>query len=167
MTHWIGFAIEGLVAVLLLLTIVYCVVLNSKLRRLKADEHALKATIGELITATEIAERAIAGLKVTVRDVDQNIGERLRTAERFAADISQQIEAGTTVLDRLAQIVAASRPAPTPAPVPTPTPAPAPAPIVVAETSDLAVASPDTRAVLAAAQAFAQRTRARSRGLAA
>jgi hypothetical protein len=164
-TNWIGFAVEGLVAVLLLLTIGYCVVLNSKLRRLKADEHALKATIGELITATEIAERAIAGLKVTVRDVDQNIGERLRTAERFAADISHQIEAGTTVLDRLAQIVAASRPAV--APVPVPAPAPAAAPRVVAETSDLSVASPDTRAVLAAAQAFAQRTRARSRGLAA
>lgn len=164
MTHWIGFAIEGLVAVLLLLTIAYCVVLNSKLRRLRADEHALKATIAELITATEIAERAIAGLKVTVRDVDENIGGRLRTAERFAADISRQIEAGTTVLDRLAQIVAASRPAPAPAP----TPAPSPEPIVVAEpAADLSVASPDTRAVLAAAQAFAQRTRARSRGLAA
>ena len=34
--------IESLVAVLLLLTIVYCVVLNSRLKRLKADEQALK-----------------------------------------------------------------------------------------------------------------------------
>lgn len=152
MTHWIGFAIEGLVAVLLLLTIAYCVVLNSKLRRLKADEHALKATIGELITATEIAERAIAGLKVTVRDCDQNIGERLRTAERFSADITRQIDAGTMVLERLARIVAASRP---------------PEPAVAAEEPEATVASPDTKAVLAAAQAFAQRTRARARGLAA
>ncbi len=46
-------------------------VLNSRLKRLKADEHSLKATIGELITATEIAERAIGGLKHTVRDVNE------------------------------------------------------------------------------------------------
>ena len=34
--------IESLVAVLLLLTIGYCVVLNRRLKRLKADEQALK-----------------------------------------------------------------------------------------------------------------------------
>jgi len=51
----------------------------------QGDEQALKATISRLITATEIAERAIAGFKLTVRECDQNLGERLRTAERFCA----------------------------------------------------------------------------------
>ena len=54
-----GLMIESLVAILLLLTIAYCVTLNKRLKRLRADEMALKATISELITATEIAERAI------------------------------------------------------------------------------------------------------------
>ncbi|MDO8980158.1 MAG: chemotaxis protein, partial [Afipia sp.] len=58
MSHAFGMIIEGLVAALLLLTIGYCMLLNSRLKRLKADEHSLKAVIGELITATEIAERA-------------------------------------------------------------------------------------------------------------
>ena len=75
-----GLMIESLVAVLLLLTIGYSVLLNKRLKRLKADELALKATISELITATEIAERAIGGLKVTVRECDQSLGERLRNA---------------------------------------------------------------------------------------
>ena len=152
MTHWIGFAVEGLVSVLLVLTVIYCGVLNRQLRRLKADEHALKATIAELITATEIAERAIAGLKLTVRDVDQNIGARLRTAERFAADISRQVDAGNRVLDRLARVVTAARPLTDPDAV---------------EAAAPAAATPDSKAVLAAAQAFAERTRARARGLAA
>ena len=56
-----GVMIEALVAVLLLITIGYCIVLDKRLRRFRADEHSLKATISELITATEIAERAIAG----------------------------------------------------------------------------------------------------------
>jgi hypothetical protein len=139
--------IEALVAVLLLITIGYCVVLDKRLRRFRADEHSLKATISELITATEIAERAIAGLKLTVRECDQNLGERLRTAERFAADITQKIEAGEGVLTRLAKIANASRPLATVA-----TAAPPP---------------PDTNAVLAAAQAFAARARMRSNGRAA
>ena len=94
MSHAFAVIIESLVAILLTITISYCIVLNKRLMRLKADEHALKATISELITATEIAERAITGLKLTVRECDQNLGERLRTAERFCADIERQLAAG-------------------------------------------------------------------------
>ena len=46
MSHSFGVAIESLVAILLMLTIGYCMLLNSRLKRLKADEHSLKATIG-------------------------------------------------------------------------------------------------------------------------
>ena len=88
MSNSIGLAIESLVAILLMLTIGYCILLNKRLKRLKADEQALKATISELITATEIAERAIGGLKLTVRECDQTLGERLRAAERFSASIA-------------------------------------------------------------------------------
>ena len=79
MNHSLGIAIESLVAILLLITIGYCMLLNTRLKRLKADEHSLKAVIAELITATEIAERAIGGLKLTVRDVNEN----LRDADRL------------------------------------------------------------------------------------
>jgi hypothetical protein len=166
-SHAFAVIIESLVAILLSITIAYCIVLNKRLMRLKADEHALKATISELITATEIAERAIAGLKLTVRECDDNLGERLRTAERFCADIERQVAAGDRVLDRLVRIVSATRPetaVPTPAapsvPAPAPfaaVPAPAPAP----------ASTPDPRAMVAAAQALAQRTRSRMGGRAA
>jgi hypothetical protein len=143
-SNGLGLVIEGLVAILLVLTIGYSVLLNRRLKRLKSDELALKATISELITATEIAERAIVGLKITVRDCDQGLGEKLRTAERLSADIGRQIEAGEDVCQRLAQIVTAARPG-------------AAAPIV----------APDAQATVKAAQAFAARARSRSRGVAA
>ena len=85
MSHSFGIVIESLVAVLLMLTIGYCMLLNNRLKRLKADEHSLKATIGELITATEIAERAIGGLKHTVRDVNENLGSQLTAATQMSA----------------------------------------------------------------------------------
>jgi hypothetical protein len=52
-----GMIIEMLVAILLALTIAYCISLNRRLKLLKADEQSLRATISELVTATEIAER--------------------------------------------------------------------------------------------------------------
>ncbi len=84
MSHSLGIVIESLVAVLLMLTIGYCMLLNKRLQRLKADEHSLKATIAELITATEIAERAIGGLKHTVRDVNENLGSQLTAATQMS-----------------------------------------------------------------------------------
>ena len=85
MSHSLGIAIESLVAALLIVTIGYCMLLNKRLKRLKADEHSLKATIAELITATEIAERAIGGLKHTVRDVNENLRCAARIGGRNVA----------------------------------------------------------------------------------
>src|SRR4029078_6812587 len=116
MSNGLGLMIESLVAVLLLLTIAFCIMLNRRLKKLKADEHALKATISELITATEIAERAIAGLKLTVRDCDQNLGERLRAGESLARELASQLDGGRQVLLQLAQITLAARGLPSPAP---------------------------------------------------
>ena len=153
MSHAIGLMIEGTVAVLLMVTIGYCVVLNKRLLRLRADEMSLKATISELITATEIAERAVSGLKVAVRDCDRDIGERLRSAEHFSASIAQQIRSGEDVLGRLARIVAATRGGKDAQPAATP-------PVREFE-------APDPKAMLAAAQAFAERARARLNSAAA
>jgi hypothetical protein len=131
--------IESLVAGLLVVTIGYCILLNKRLVRLKADEMSLKATISELITATEIAERAVSGLKVAVRDCDRDIGERMRAAELLSGSLAQQLNQGQDILVRLARIVTASKAAPE-----------------VRETE-----TPDPKAMLAAAQAFAERARAR------
>ena len=110
MSHSFGIAIESLVAVLLMLTIGYCMLLNKRLKRLKADEHSLKATIGELITATEIAERAIGGLKHTVRDVNENLGNQLTSAAEMSQQLKKQLAEGDNVLRRLSKIAIAARP---------------------------------------------------------
>ena len=91
MSYSFGIAIESLVAILLMLTIGYCMLLNTRLKRLKADEHSLKATIAELITATEIAERAIGGLKHTVRDVNENLGNQLTSAAQMSQQLKKQL----------------------------------------------------------------------------
>ena len=111
MSHSFGMVIESLVAVLLLLTIGYCMLLNKRLKRLKADEQSLKATIGELITATEIAERAIGGLKHTVRDVNENLGSQLASAADMSRQLTKLLAEGDGVLRRITRIAVAARPA--------------------------------------------------------
>jgi Domain of unknown function (DUF6468) len=98
-----------LVAVLLTATIVTSMRLSQRITRLKADEAAMRQTIGELMLSTETAERAIAGLRTTLGDCDRTLAERLRTAERYAADLSEQVEAGNAVMNRIAQIVESTR----------------------------------------------------------
>jgi len=93
-----------------MLTIGYCILLNARLKRLKADEHSLKATIAELITATEIAERAIGGLKLTVRDVNENLGNQLTSASQMSLELKKQLLEGDNVIRRLSKIAIAARP---------------------------------------------------------
>ncbi|THD70823.1 MAG: chemotaxis protein [Bradyrhizobium sp.] len=139
MSHSFGIAIESLVAVLLVLTIGYCMLLNSRLQRLKADEHSLKATIAELITATEIAERAIGGLKHAVRDVNENLGDQLTSASQMSLQLKKQLLEGDNVLRRLSKIAIAARPS--------------------AEAQQTAPKVSAASAIAAAAQAFSDRRR--------
>lgn len=99
---------DVLVACLLVATIVTCFILTKRIERLKADEAGMRQTVGALITATDNAERAIAGLKSTLGDCDRTLEERLRTAERYAADLAAQVEAGQAVMERIGQIVSAA-----------------------------------------------------------
>jgi Domain of unknown function (DUF6468) len=143
-SHLFGIVIESLVAALLMLTIGYCMLLNKRLKLLKADEHSLKATIGELITATEIAERAIGSLKLTVRDVNEHLGNKIASATDMSEQLKKQLVESDSVLRRLTKIAVAARP-----------------PAAAAEAPK---ASP-TKTLLEAAQAFTERRR--SDGLAA
>lgn len=143
MSYHYGFLVETMVSVLLLLTILYCVRLNKQLRLLKADEQSLRATISELVTATEIADRAISGLKSTMQQGEQALSERLERGEVLAAELDLHLTAGNQLLARLMRIAGVSRP-----------PADSPA-------------LQNANAVAAAAQAFADRTRYRVGGQAA
>lgn len=105
----LGTIIELLVAVLLLVTIAYCWILNNRLQRLRADEETLRATISELMTATEIAERAILGLKSTATEADKTLGSRLNEAEKMSRELAEQVDEGEKIFNKISQIAEAAR----------------------------------------------------------
>jgi len=136
--------IEALVAILLVLTILYCVRLNKSIQQFKGQDRVMKETIGELVTATETAHRAIAGLKATVREADATLGERLRSAGTFSKELEGQIEGAQDLLDRLTKIAALK-------------------PVAAREEKRI----PDSQKIKAQAQAFVARARSRAQGRAA
>jgi hypothetical protein len=105
----LGFVIEMLVASLLVVTIVYCVILNGKLKSLKSDESTLRETIAELMDASDAAERAIGELRQIAVECDETLGSRLRRAGDLRAELDQMIDEGQDIVRRLSLITAAAR----------------------------------------------------------
>lgn len=152
MSYGFGLTIESLVAILLLLTILYCARLNKQIEKLKADEKLMKASVAELVAATEKAERAIGGLKITAKEADDSLGTHLREAEAYCKAIATSLNAGEDILNRLRKLAYANQ-------------------LLggdsVLEPEPQRESANDAKAVAAAAQAFAERARARAHGHAA
>lgn len=103
-----GWVVEGAVSVLLAVTIGYCVVLNARLKRLHADRDTLRQMVTDLVEATNLANRAIDGLKETAREADATLSARLEEADRFGIDLANHVNAGQAVLERIARITEAA-----------------------------------------------------------
>lgn len=105
----LGLIIEIAVAVLLATTIGYCILLNRKLKTLHSDRAALQQMISDLVQATNMANGAIRGLKEAAVEADQQLNQRLNSAERFAIELANHVTAGQAVMDRIAKITEAAR----------------------------------------------------------
>jgi len=122
-----GMVVEGSVSVLLAVTIGYCVVLNSRLKRLHADRDTLRQMVTDLVQATDLANTAVKELKTTAVEADLVLNARLEEAERFGIQLANHVAAGPSLMARIAKITsvaqardsvvpAAEEPYPTPAP---------------------------------------------------
>jgi hypothetical protein len=107
-----GIVVEGAVAVLLALTIGYCVVLNGRLKRLHADKDVLRQMVADLVGATNLANQAIKELKQTAVETDLALNSRLEEAERFGIELANHVNAGTVLMDRIVKITNAARQSP-------------------------------------------------------
>lgn len=105
----LGMFIESAVAVLLALTIGYCMVLNNRLKRLHADKDMMRQMVADLVSATNLANQAIKELKQTAVEADLSLNARLEEAERFGVELANHVSAGTGLMERIARITSAAR----------------------------------------------------------
>lgn len=151
MTGNFGLVIELMVMGLLCVTIGYCILLDKRLRAVRQDEAVMRKTVVELSAATERAERAIDSLRHTLGDCDRTLAERLRVAERYTADLEDQIRTGDEVLGRISRIVSSAVETPGAAPL-----------AAVAPAAMQARPASRIRDTLAAAQALAAQAQSRA-----
>ena len=105
----LGLFVEGAVAILLALTIGYCVVLNQRLKRLHADKDVMRQMVADLVGATNLANQAIKELKQTAVEADLSLNARLEEAERFGIELANHVTAGTVLMERIAKITSVAR----------------------------------------------------------
>ncbi len=105
----LGIIVEGAVAILLAMTIGYCVVLNQRLKRLHQDKDAMRQMVADLVGATNLANQAIKELKATAVEADLTLNSRLEEAERFGIELANHVNAGTVLMERIARITSVAK----------------------------------------------------------
>ncbi len=105
----ISFIVELTVIVLLGFTVLYCIRLDRRLERLRADERSMRQTVVDLGVSTERAERTIEGLKQVLAECDRTLGDRLRRAAEASEELDAAVRSGGDVLERIGQIVGAAQ----------------------------------------------------------
>jgi len=97
----LGFIVETLVALLLIVTIGYCLVVNRKLERLRSDQSELKDIIRELNSATAHAEHALGGLQKSADNAEDMLAAHVESARDLSTRLSQGIGQGEEVYAKL------------------------------------------------------------------
>ena len=98
MSSSFGMIIELLVALLLFTTIAYCVLLNKKLKTLRADGDTFRVTIQEIVRATAQAERAISGLREAAAECNASFAPKFEEAAEMHQRIHNAIINGQKMI---------------------------------------------------------------------
>ncbi|MEL7029919.1 MAG: DUF6468 domain-containing protein, partial [Pseudomonadota bacterium] len=94
--------IELIVAGLLLVTIVYCFVLDRRLAALRNGQDGLRDVIASLNSATQQAQTSVMQLKATGEQTSADLKGAITDARALADELSVMVEAGDGIADRLA-----------------------------------------------------------------
>ena len=106
---FVGFILEVLVATLLLATIVYCIIVNRKLDKLRADQENLKSIIRDLNQSTLHAEAATSELRLTVDKASKELGDQIDEAESSTNLLRKYNEGADDLLKKLTSAVEAAK----------------------------------------------------------
>lgn len=100
----LGFMIEFLVAILLVVTIGYCLIVNRKLDSLRSDKSELRAIIRDLYAATGHAEQAIGTFRKNAESLEVHLGEQVARAQNTGTRLARDIERAEGLVSKLAVI---------------------------------------------------------------
>lgn len=110
--------LDMLIAILLIATIAYAVMLNRRLTDLRKDQSELEKLAQSFNDATIRAEESIHKLTGSAEDMKRDVQDTLRKAEALRDDLNFLIERAGSSADKLEERVRNNRPEPAAAPAP-------------------------------------------------
>ncbi len=104
----LGFVVEALVALLLVVTIGYCYLVNRKLEQLRSDKSELRSIVRHLHRATGQAELAIGALGEMAGSAEQELNSRIARAQELSARLESGVDKAEALLSKLTVIAGAA-----------------------------------------------------------
>lgn len=105
----LSFWTDAIVAVLLVATIGYSMLLNRRLTAIRQDRDKFEDVIKNLATASQRAETAVANLRSTADDLGRRLDKRIEEGRALSDDLIYMIERGGKIADTLAASIRSGR----------------------------------------------------------
>ncbi len=105
----LSFWADAVVALLLVATIGYSVVLNRRLAGVRSDRDKFESVIRELTTASQRAEKAVATLRVAADDLGRRLEKKIEEGRALNDDLAYMTERGGSIADKLEAHIRAAR----------------------------------------------------------
>ena len=97
----VSLIVEMMLAALLMATLVFCALLERRLRLLRKDEESLTGTIRALNAAIAAAQASLGGLRAAAKDADEKLGRNVTAARALADELSLLTSAGERAAGRI------------------------------------------------------------------
>jgi uncharacterized protein DUF6468 len=101
----LSFWTDAIVAILLIATIGYSVVLNRRLTAVRSDREKFEDVIRTLSAATLRAEAAVANLRAAADDSGRRLDKKIEEARGLSDDLAYMIERGAGIADKMAGLI--------------------------------------------------------------
>jgi hypothetical protein len=105
----LSFAGDAVVALLLIATIGYSMVLNRRLGAVRSDREKFEVLVRNLNAASQRAEVAVTNLRVTADDLSRRLEKKVEEARALGDDLTYMIERGDGLADKLANQIRVGR----------------------------------------------------------
>ena len=105
----LSFWTDAVVAVLLVATIGYSVVLNRRLTAMRSDRDKFEDLIRNLSTASQRAEAVVAKMRASADDLSQRLDKKIDEARSLSDDLVYMIERGGVIADKMAGLIRSGR----------------------------------------------------------
>jgi hypothetical protein len=111
--------LDGLVAILLVVTVGYCLMLNRRLTGLRANQAEMRKLLSDFTEATKQAEISVSHLKTASDRISGSLDDRMTEARALADELASITQSGGRLAERIENgLVGRANPAQRAAPKP-------------------------------------------------